>query len=644
MTDALPPISSTPDGGDAALFPKDGEAPSLGLDLGLPPAPASAQQTNGEYRVLARKYRPSSFDDLIGQEAMVRTLTNAFKLDRIHQAYILTGVRGVGKTTTARILARAFNYEVPAKGGQPAIDRPTVDMPELGVHCQAIIESRHVDVIEMDAASHTGIDDIREIIESVRYRPVMARCKVYIIDEVHMLSKAAFNGLLKTLEEPPPHVRFLFATTEIEKVPVTVRSRCQRFDLRRIESDVLIDHLAGICGKENVGVSREALALVARAAEGSVRDALSLLDQAIAHGSSAGAAEIAASTIRDMLGVADRARIVDLFENVMQGDIGAAMNMLKEQYDQGADPALVLSDLAEFVHFVTRLRIIPDARNDAAATPEEVKRGKEFAAVLGPAVLTRAWQILSKGIQDVRHSPRPLAAADMVLVRLGYASDLPTPEDLIKRLQDAPARGPAPAPALPSGGNGGGATAYAQGGGSAMRAAAPAPLSAPRAQAVASPGVRIATLQDMIALAQTNRDIQMKVALERDVRPVRIEPGSFEFSLAPGASPQIAQTLMRKLSEWTGERWMVAVSTEPGAPTIKEATEAKEAERMRGVRAEPLVRSVLERFPGAEIIAVRGLDDPEPAPAANSFRPGGALNDDVVYADTEVGVDSEDDL
>ncbi|MDB5643368.1 MAG: dnaX [Hyphomicrobiales bacterium] len=639
MTDALPPISSSPGGGETALFPDAGEAPSLGLALGPSPAP----QTNGEYRVLARKYRPSSFDDLIGQEAMVRTLTNAFKLDRIHQAYILTGVRGVGKTTTARILARAFNYELPAHDGQPAIDRPTVDMPVLGVHCQAIIESRHVDVIEMDAASHTGIDDIREIIESARYRPVMARCKVYIIDEVHMLSKAAFNGLLKTLEEPPPHVRFLFATTEIDKVPVTVRSRCQRFDLRRIESNVLIDHLAGICRQEHVGVSREALALVTRAAEGSVRDALSLLDQAIAHGSSAGAEEIAATTIRDMLGVADRARIVDMFESVMKGDIGQAMTAMKEQYDQGADPALILSDLAEFVHFVTRLRIIPDAHNDAAATEEEVTRGKEFAALLGPAVLTRAWQILSKGIQDVRHSPRPLAAADMVLVRLGYASDLPTPEDLIKRLQDTPPPARGPAPSLPSGGNGGGATAYAQGG-SALRMTASAPLASPRAQAAAAPGVRIATLQDMIALAQANRDIQTKIALERDVRVVRIEGNSFEFSLAPGASPQIAQSLMRKLSDWTGERWMVAVSSEAGAATVKEVSEAKEAERMRGVRAEPLVRSVLERFPGAEIIAVRTIDEPDTAPAPASFRPGGAINDDVVYADTEIGEDADDDL
>jgi DNA polymerase-3 subunit gamma/tau len=618
MNDALPPISSSP----------DGDAPSLGLDLG--PAPVR-KESAGEYRVLARKYRPSSFEDLIGQEAMVRTLTNAFKLDRIHQAYILTGVRGVGKTTTARILARAFNYAVPDKG----IDRPTVDMPELGVHCQAIIESRHVDVIEMDAASHTGIDDIREIIESARYRPVMARCKVYIIDEVHMLSKAAFNGLLKTLEEPPPHVRFLFATTEIEKVPVTVRSRCQRFDLRRIESDVLIDHLAGICAKENVGVSREALALVTRAAEGSVRDALSLLDQAIAHGSSASADEIGAQTIRDMLGVADRAGIVDLFENVMKGDVTTALNGLKEQYDQGADPALILTDLAEFVHFVTRLRLAPNTKPDGAVTPDELKRGREFAAVLGPAVLTRAWQILSKGIHDVRQSARPLAAADMVLVRLAHASDLPTPEDLLKRLQDAPARN-TPAPMSGGGGGSGGATAMAQGSALRAPAAMAAPQNAPRAYA----GPRISSIQDMVALAQSNRDIQMKVALERDVRPVRIENGSFEFSLAQGASPSIAQALMRKLQEWTGERWLVALSNEQGAPTLKEMSDAKDAERMRGVRAEPLVRSVLERFPGAEIVAVRTLE-PEIVPAPVSFRPSAPGGEDVVYVDSDV-TDDED--
>ncbi|MDB5595351.1 MAG: dnaX [Hyphomicrobiales bacterium] len=637
MTDAPPPFATM----------DEAEAPSLGLDL---PVPAPPKRPDA-YRVLARKYRPSSFDDLIGQEAMVRTLSNAFTLDRIHQAYILTGVRGVGKTTTARILARAFNYELPPKDGRPAVTRPTVDMPELGVHCQAIIESRHVDVIEMDAASHTGIDDVREIIESARYRPVMARTKVYIIDEVHMLSKQAFNGLLKTLEEPPEHVRFLFATTEIEKVPVTVRSRCQRFDLRRIESEVMIRHLAGICAQEHVAVDEEALALVARAAEGSVRDALSLLDQAIAHGSSAGEDAIGAANIRNMLGVADRARIIDLFESVMKGDVATALVALKEQYDQGADPALVLSDLAEFVHFVTRLRLIPGHRPDAAVTQEEVTRGRAFATVLGPAVLTRAWQILSKGIQDVRDSPRPLAAADMVLVRLAYAADLPTPEDVLRRLSDAPPR--APAVSAPSDSPGGGSQASSGSSvtamvsqGSAMRSPTPAMQGAPiaaRALAASAPkaasSARIGTLADMIALAQANRDIQVKMALERDIRPVRLEEGSFEFSLMPGASPQIAQTLMRKLQEWTGIRWMVAISTEPGAATIKEVADKRESERMTGVRAEPLVRSVLDRFPGAEIIAVR---TPEPEPAA--FQPAAAASDDIAYTDAITSDDDDDDF
>ncbi|MFN3890110.1 MAG: DNA polymerase III subunit gamma/tau [Beijerinckiaceae bacterium] len=602
-----------------------------GFDLGAPP-----DQKAGAYRVLARKYRPSTFDDLIGQDAMVRTLRNAFELNRIHQAYILTGVRGVGKTTTARILARAFNYELPARGEAPAITRPTIDMPEPGVHCPAIIESRHVDVIEMDAASNTGIDDVREIIESARYKPVMARYKVFIIDEVHMLSKAAFNGLLKTLEEPPEHVKFLFATTEIEKVPVTVRSRCQRFDLRRIDADLMISHLSSICDREGVKISDKALALVARAAEGSVRDALSLTDQAIAHGSAGGEDAISEAVVRDMLGVADRSRVIDLFESVMRGDVAPALALMKEQYDQGADPGLVLSDLAEFVHFVTMLKIAPDTRLDASITQDEAERGRRFAAGLSVAVLTRAWQILTKGISELRDSPRPLASADMVLVRIAYAADLPSPDDVIRRLTNG--GGDAPVVPAPQSQPGGGASASAQR--VQPMASAQPRAAAPQARTVVSeaPRVRLARFEDLVALAQTNRDIQLKLALERDVRLVRFERGTVEFALAPGGSPQVAAHLMRRLQEWTGERWMVAISSSEGAPTLREQTDARNRERATGVRADPLVQSVLEHFPGAEIVAVRSLapDAPEPVAGGGSY-----AGDEVAYIDQ---VEEDDDL
>ncbi len=604
-----------------------------GFDFGGPP-----ESKSSVYRVLARKYRPSTFDDLIGQDAMVRTLRNAFDLNRIHQAYILTGVRGVGKTTTARILARAFNYELPARGDAPAVTRPTIDMLEPGIHCPAIIESRHVDVIEMDAASNTGIDDVREIIESARYKPVMARYKVFIIDEVHMLSKAAFNGLLKTLEEPPEHVKFLFATTEIEKVPVTVRSRCQRFDLRRIDADLMISHLSSICDREGVRISDKALALIARAAEGSVRDALSLTDQAIAHGSTAGEDSISESVVRDMLGVADRTRIIDIFEAVMRGDVAAALAMLKEQYDQGADPGLVLSDLAEFVHFVTTLKIAPGVKLDASITQEEAERGRRAAASLAVSTLTRAWQILTKGILEIRDSARPLASADMVLVRIAYAADLPSPEDVIRRLTNSGGepRGGSSSPPPQSGGGGGGP--------SAMRAqpqpAAQQRITEPQATLAPShaPRVQLARFEDLVALAQTNRDIQLKIALERDVRLVRFERGTLEFALAPGGSPQLAQTLMRRLQEWTGERWMVALSSSDGAPTLREQMDARDRDRATGVRADPLVRSVLEQFPGAEIVSVRSLapEAPEPTPAA-----GGFAGDEVAYIDQ---VEDDDDL
>ena len=475
--------------------PQDDQAAGGGLfgelePAPLAPAPQGAGSSPAAYRVLARKYRPKSFEELIGQDLMVRILTNAFELGRVHQAYMLTGVRGVGKTTTARILARALNYALPAKDGRPAIDKPTVHMPELGVHCQAIIDSRHVDVIEMDAASHTGVDDVREIIEGAKYKPAVARMKVYIIDEVHMLSKSAFNALLKTLEEPPEHVKFVFATTEIEKVPVTVRSRCLRFDLRRVEPAELMKHLGRICATEKVEIEPEALALISRAAEGSVRDSLSLLDQAIAHGGPGRL--IPAEEVRSMLGLADKARVIELFDRLMRGDVAGAIQNLQQQYDEGADPAQVLIEVAEFVHLITRAKVAPDAPL-AAAPPDEAKAAFDFAGKLSMAVLSRAWQILMKGVAETRESAMSLAAADMVLVRLAYAADLPTPDEALRKLgfggpesAGAPAartsdREPSGSPASASLKARGPFSAASDSGGARAFAPAPSPAAEPRA-------------------------------------------------------------------------------------------------------------------------------------------------------------------
>jgi DNA polymerase III subunit gamma/tau len=575
-------------------------------------------KAGSSYRVLARKYRPSTFADLIGQDAMVRTISNAFETGRIPQAWVLTGVRGVGKTTTARILARALNYELP----DGSVTGPTISMPVLGVHCQAIMESRHLDVIEMDAASHNGVEDVRAINEAIRYAPVSARYKVYILDEVHMLSGAAFNALLKTLEEPPAHAKFVFATTEIRKVPITVLSRCQRFDLRRVDAALLVEHLQGIAEKETITAEPEALGLIARAAEGSVRDALSLLDQAIAHaGAGAGGATnvagpVRAEDVRQMLGLADRTKIIDLFEALMRADLPRALAEMREQYDAGADPAMVLGDLAEFTHFVTRVKIVPALADDVSLTEAERTRGRAFAAKLSMRVLSRAWQMLLKGLEEVAAAGRPLAAAEMVLVRIAYAADLPTPDEVIRSLGDgARGNGSSPGPDGPPSARldiparTEGRSEMPRGGPRAALAAAPAEMAAPaplqRGEEATMPARALTSFEELVALATEKRDIGIKSALERDVRLVRFEDGRLEFGLEPSAQKSLTGELSKKLADWTGRRWMVIVSAEQGEPTLYAQAQTRKAELKDGVRADPLVQAVLTRFPGAEIVDVR---------------------------------------
>jgi DNA polymerase-3 subunit gamma/tau len=596
-----------------------------GLDLALVNAtggPAPAPRQGAGYRVLARKYRPATFDDLIGQEAMVRTLSNAFETGRIPQAWILTGVRGVGKTTTARILARGLNYEL-ADG---SVTAPTIKMPVLGRNCQAIMESRHVDVLEMDAASHNGVDDIRQINDAVRYAPVSARYKVYILDEVHMLSNQAFNALLKTLEEPPPHAKFVFATTDIGKVPVTVLSRCQRFDLRRVEAGVLVAHLEGILAKEGVTAEPEALALIARAAEGSVRDALSLLDQAISHAAGA----VRAEDVRQMLGLADAGRIIDLFDALMRGDVARALGELRSQYDSGADPLVVLSELAEFTHFVTRVKVVPSVVEDRSLSEVERKRGRELAAALSMRVLSRTWQMLFKGLADVKEAPRPIAAAEMVLVRIAYAADLPPPDEVIRNLADASARAATPARSAaltaPSPASYGEPARNEAARSDPTRSSARpalAPMPQPRdpvgKAAEAAPdtaAMAFSRFADLVAFANERRDLPLRTLLERDVRLVHFEDGKLEVALEPSASRALIGDLARRLTALTGRRWMVVVSAEAGQPTLKSQADAKRTAFIAGVQNDPVVQNVLARFPGAQIVAVREPDRSMAAPAA----------------------------
>jgi DNA polymerase III subunit gamma/tau len=543
-----------------------------------------AADTTLPYRVLARKYRPVDFTTLIGQEAMVRTLRNAIATGRIAHAFMLTGVRGVGKTTTARIIARALNCVGPdGKGG------PTVDPCGVCDNCKAISEDRHVDVIEMDAASRTGIDDVRELIEGVRYRPVSARYKVYIIDEVHMLSEKAFNALLKTLEEPPPHVKFLFATTEIRKVPVTVLSRCQRFDLKRVPQDVLIAHFAKISETEKVEISPEALALLARAADGSVRDGLSMLDQAIAHGGGV----VDAAQVRDMLGLADRSRVLDLFEKVMKGDAHSVVSSLGEMHDSGADPVVILQDLLELTHWVTRLKVAPEAA--AGTADSERAQGLVLAGKLTMASLTRAWTLLMKGLQETLTAPSPLRAAEMALIRLCYAADLPSPSDAIKALQNGTlSAGGAPAPAPRGNGGGGGAAA--------RLASQPANAIAPQ-QASAQPAPRNFT--EVVALFEARREPRLVHHLMHHVHEVRCEPGMIEFRPEPQAPGDLAAKVSALLSQWTGRRWLASVSSAEGKPTLMAQKSAKGDELRSAAENNATVQAILKTFPGAKLETVR---------------------------------------
>jgi DNA polymerase III subunit gamma/tau len=579
-------------------------------------------EPGGAYRVLARKYRPSTFAELIGQEAMVRTLTNAIATGRIAHAFILTGVRGVGKTTTARIIARALNCIGPdGKGG------PTASPCGVCEPCRAIADDRFVDVMEMDAASRTGVDEIRELTDGVRYKPVAARFKVYIIDEVHMLSKAAFNALLKTLEEPPPDVKFIFATTEIHKVPVTVLSRCQRFSLRRVPQDMLGSHYAAIAAKEAIKAEAPAIALIARAADGSVRDGLSILDQAMALGGEG----ITEAMVREMLGIADRGLVFDLLEAALKGDAGVALAQMKSLYEGGADPIIVLQDLLELAHFLTRLKLAPNAGEGDPALEGDRVRGTPLAQKLGIPALTRAWQLLLKGLEEAQAAPSPLQAAEMVLVRLAYVADLPSPADIIRALDGAPGaaappaarvnHGPASLGNNGGGNNGGGGT---NGGGGATSAVGSLAM---REAAAPTPSASLPQPQSflqVVELFEKSHEALLRAHLYAHVHIVHFETGRIELRPDESAPRDLPNKLGSLLAQWTGQRWVVSVSSEPGEPTLKEQAEARAQSMKSEAARDPLVRAVLDAFPGARIESVRETvtAPAEPVPDADELPEG----------------------
>ena len=548
------------------------------------------------YQVLARKYRPETFADMVGQDAMVRTLKNAFAADRIAQAFIMTGIRGTGKTTTARIIAKGMNCIGPDGTGGP-----TTEPCGKCEHCVAIMEGRHVDVMEMDAASRTGVGDIREIIDSVHYRAASARFKIYIIDEVHMLSKNAFNALLKTLEEPPEHVKFIFATTEIRQVPVTVLSRCQRFDLRRIEPETQIALLRKIATAEGAEITDEALALITRAAEGSARDAQSLLDQAISHG----AGETTADQVRAMLGLADRGRVLDLFNMILKGEAAAALTELSGQYADGADPMAVLRDLAEVCHWISVIKITPEAAEDPTISPDERTRGQAMATDLPMRVMSRMWQMLLKALEEVAMAPNAMMAAEMAVIRLTHVADLPSPEELVRKLQDA-----TPPPSGPSGGR-----PAPQGGNTTAIASTPAPThmgssgpSASGAQAAVALQTEAlqhyARFEDVVELIRRHRDVKLLVEVETGLRLVNYQPGRIEVNPTDDAAPDLMGRLGARLQAWTGNRWVISLA-EGDALTIAETRDAAENAIRHEAEQHPLVQAVIAAFPKAKITEIR---------------------------------------
>ena len=557
-----------------------------------------------EYRVLARKYRPATFDDLVGQDVLVQTLANAFRTERIAHAFLLTGIRGIGKTTTARIIARALNCI-----GEDGNGGPTTTPCGKCSNCKMIAEDRHPDVLELDAASRTGVDDIRELIDTVRYLPSSARTKVYIIDEVHMLSTNAFNALLKTLEEPPAHVKFIFATTEARKIPVTILSRCQRFDLKRLDTEALATHLGNIAGKENINIDQAALTLTALAAEGSVRDGLSLLDQAISHQTNS-EESISEAQIRHLLGFADRSSVLALLTAMFKGEAQASISLFEKMIHQGADPLIIIQDCLELLHFTTRIQLSPEAANDPAYSEQERNTAKRMADELSMPVLTRAWQMLLKGLSESKTAPSARSAVEMVLIRTAYAADLPTPAEAMKQLEQmakSPAEVPAASTPPPSNNQPSAPSAEYQtpsSGGSSVAAQAQAILAEPVAenyQHQESP----TSLQAIVSLLDQKREALVASQLREYASPVSVEAGKLEIYLTQPLGREFTNKVSAFLAEATGQPRNVVIADKPGEPTLAEQAEQQKQAKIVKAAEDPTVSAALQAFPGAEVVEVK---------------------------------------